>query len=159
VVIGSVWTFNMFNIIYLVSGGGARTARPTSSSPRPTAGRSSVGDRYGYAAAYAVLIFGVLLGYGALGTASSVSEGDLMKRHPADGLCPGAPRHASSLVLVTCAALYPVLWVLKMAFSPGQSFSAWGISSRSPPITLDNFRGRDRHQSDAQGSGCSVASS
>ena len=39
VVLGSVWTFNMFNIIYLVSGG-EPDSPPTSSSRMPTAGPS-----------------------------------------------------------------------------------------------------------------------
>ena len=44
-----------------------------------------------------------------------------------------------AIVLVTLAALYPVLWVLKMAFSPGQSFSM-DLSPIPTAITLDNFR-------------------
>ncbi len=62
VVLGSVWTFNMFNVIYLVSGG-----EPNSSSEilisEAYRWAFSRGNRYGYAAAYAVLIFGVLLIY------------------------------------------------------------------------------------------------
>jgi arabinogalactan oligomer/maltooligosaccharide transport system permease protein len=62
VVLGSVWTFNMFNVIYLVSGG-----EPNSSSEilisEAYRWAFSLGNRYGYAAAYAVLIFGVLLVY------------------------------------------------------------------------------------------------
>ncbi|MFT4703001.1 MAG: arabinogalactan oligomer/maltooligosaccharide transport system permease protein [Bradymonadia bacterium] len=67
VILGSVWTFNMFNIIYLVSGG-----EPDSSSDiliteayRWAFERQ---ERYGYAAAYGVLIFGALLLYTALTT-------------------------------------------------------------------------------------------
>ncbi|MCO4747265.1 MAG: sugar ABC transporter permease, partial [Proteobacteria bacterium] len=59
IIIGSVWTFNMFNVIYLVSAG-----EPDGSSEiliseayRWAFSRS---NRYGYAAAYAVIIFGVL---------------------------------------------------------------------------------------------------
>jgi arabinogalactan oligomer/maltooligosaccharide transport system permease protein len=42
------------------------------------------------------------------------------------------------LVPVTIAALYPVMWVLKMALSPGQGFdsSAWPFPSH---VTLSNF--------------------
>ena len=62
VVLGSVWTFNMFNIIYLVSGGepDASTEILISEAYKWAFER---GDRYGYAAAYSVLIFGVLLVY------------------------------------------------------------------------------------------------
>jgi arabinogalactan oligomer/maltooligosaccharide transport system permease protein len=60
VVLGSVWTFNMFNIIYLVSGGEPDGASEIliSEAYRWAFTR---GHRYGYAAAYAVLVFGVLL--------------------------------------------------------------------------------------------------
>ncbi|MCB9507534.1 MAG: extracellular solute-binding protein [Myxococcales bacterium] len=62
VVLGTVWTFNMFNIIYLVSGGGpdASTDILITEAYRWAFER---GERYGYAAAYGVLIFGVLLIY------------------------------------------------------------------------------------------------
>ena len=67
IILGSVWTFNMFNIIYLVSGG------------EPDSGTDILisdaykwaferGSRYGYAAAYAVLIFGILLLWSKMGT-------------------------------------------------------------------------------------------
>jgi len=63
VVLGSVWTFNNFNIIYLVSGGepDGSTEILISEAYRWAFTR---GHRYGYAAAYAVLIFGVLVGWG-----------------------------------------------------------------------------------------------
>ena len=62
VVLGSVWTFNMFNIIYLVSGGepDGGTEILISEAYRWAFSR---GNRYGYASAYAVLVFGVLLLY------------------------------------------------------------------------------------------------
>ncbi|MBT3219985.1 MAG: extracellular solute-binding protein [Proteobacteria bacterium] len=62
VILGSVWTFNMFNVIYLVSAG-----EPDSSTEilisEAYRWAFSRGNRYGYASAYAVLIFGVLLIY------------------------------------------------------------------------------------------------
>jgi arabinogalactan oligomer/maltooligosaccharide transport system permease protein len=60
VLLGSVWTFNMFNIIFLVSGGepDGSTEILISEAYRWAFTR---GHRYGYAAAYAVLIFGVLI--------------------------------------------------------------------------------------------------
>lgn len=62
VILGSVWTFNMFNVVYLVSAG-----EPNSSTEilisEAYRWAFSRGNRYGYAAAYAVLIFGVLLLY------------------------------------------------------------------------------------------------
>jgi arabinogalactan oligomer/maltooligosaccharide transport system permease protein len=63
VILGSVWTFNMFNVIYLVSAGepDGSTDILVSQAYRWAFTR---GHRYGYAAAYAVLIFGVLLLYG-----------------------------------------------------------------------------------------------
>jgi len=66
VILGSVWTFNMFNIIYLVSGGepDGSTDILISEAYRWAFTR---GHRYGYASAYAVLIFFVLLGYSRLG--------------------------------------------------------------------------------------------
>jgi arabinogalactan oligomer/maltooligosaccharide transport system permease protein len=62
VILGTIWTFNMFNIIYLVSRGA------------PNGGTDILvieafrwaferGDRYGYAAAYSTLIFGILFAY------------------------------------------------------------------------------------------------
>jgi arabinogalactan oligomer/maltooligosaccharide transport system permease protein len=62
VVLGSVWTFNMFNVIYLVSAGepDGSTEILISEAYRWAFSR---GERYGYAAAYAVLIFVALYGY------------------------------------------------------------------------------------------------
>ena len=59
VVLGSVWTFNMFNVIYLVSGGepDGKTDILVSEAYRWAFARNS---QLGYAAAYAVIIFGVL---------------------------------------------------------------------------------------------------
>jgi len=59
VIMGSVWTFNMFNVIYLVSGGepDGGTEILVSEAYRWAFTR---GNQYGYAAAYAVLIFGIL---------------------------------------------------------------------------------------------------
>lgn len=63
VVLGTVWTFNMFNIIYLVSAGApdGSTEILISEAYKWAFSRQ---EQYGYAAAYAVLIFFVLLGYG-----------------------------------------------------------------------------------------------
>ncbi len=65
VVLGSVWTFNAFNVIYLVSGGepDGTTDILVSQAYRWAFTR---GHRYGYAAAYAVIIFGVLVLWGQL---------------------------------------------------------------------------------------------
>ncbi|NCG19530.1 MAG: extracellular solute-binding protein [Rhodobacterales bacterium] len=62
IILGSVWTFNMFNVVYLVSGGepNSGTEILISDAYRWAFSR---GNRYGYAAAYAVIIFGVLLAY------------------------------------------------------------------------------------------------
>jgi arabinogalactan oligomer/maltooligosaccharide transport system permease protein len=62
IVISIVWTFNMFNVIYLVSAGepgGATEILVTQ------AYKFAFEEyRYGYAAAYSVVIFAILLGYG-----------------------------------------------------------------------------------------------
>ncbi len=60
ILMGSVWTFNMFNVVFLVSGGepDGATEILVSDAWRWAFSR---GNRYGYASAYAVLIFGVLL--------------------------------------------------------------------------------------------------
>jgi arabinogalactan oligomer/maltooligosaccharide transport system permease protein len=65
VVLGTVWTFNMFNVVWLVSGGEPDGATDilVSEAYRWAFAR---GERYGYAAAYAVLIFLLLLGYSRL---------------------------------------------------------------------------------------------
>ncbi|MBI5527588.1 MAG: ABC transporter permease subunit, partial [Deltaproteobacteria bacterium] len=62
VILGSVWTFNMFNIVYLVSGGepDGATEILISESYKWAFERQ---ERYGYAAAYATLIFIALLVY------------------------------------------------------------------------------------------------
>ncbi len=62
IILGSVWTFNSFNIIYLVSAGepDGGTEILISEAYRWAFTR---GHRYGYAAAYALLIFFVLFGY------------------------------------------------------------------------------------------------
>ncbi len=62
-VLGSVWTFNQFNVIYLVSAGepDGSTDILVSQAYRWAFTR---GHRYGYAAAYALLIFGLLVLYG-----------------------------------------------------------------------------------------------
>lgn len=64
IVLGTVWTFNMFNIIYLVSGGepDGSTEILISEAYKWAFTRQ---EQYGYAAAYAVLIFFVLLAYSA----------------------------------------------------------------------------------------------
>ena len=60
-ILGSIWTFNMFNIIYLVSEG-----QPNGSTDiliTEAYRWAFEQDRHGYAAAYSVLIFLILLGY------------------------------------------------------------------------------------------------
>ncbi len=62
IVLGTIWTFNMFNIIYLVSGGepGGSTDILISEAYRWAFERRA---QYGYAAAYATLIFILLVVY------------------------------------------------------------------------------------------------
>jgi arabinogalactan oligomer/maltooligosaccharide transport system permease protein len=65
VVLGSVWTFNMFNIVYLVSGGEPDGASEIliSEAYRWAFTRQ---EQYGYASAYGVLVFLALLVYSRL---------------------------------------------------------------------------------------------
>jgi len=64
VIISVVWTFNMFNIIYLVTGGepGSSTEILVTQAYKFAFERY----RYGYAAAYSTVIFGILLVYGSI---------------------------------------------------------------------------------------------
>lgn len=64
IVLGTVWTFNMFNIIYLVSGGapGGNTDILITEAFRWAFERGQ-GGAFGYAASYSTLIFLMLLGY------------------------------------------------------------------------------------------------
>jgi arabinogalactan oligomer/maltooligosaccharide transport system permease protein len=59
VALGAIWTFNMFNVVFLVSGGepDGQTDILVSEAYRWAFTRQA---QYGYAAAYAVLIFGLL---------------------------------------------------------------------------------------------------
>jgi arabinogalactan oligomer/maltooligosaccharide transport system permease protein len=65
VVLGAIWTFNMFNVIYLVSGGqpGGSTDILVTEAYRWAFER---GERYGLAAAYATIILAILLAWTAL---------------------------------------------------------------------------------------------
>ena len=72
VILGSVWTFNMFNIIYLVSAGepGGSTEILISEAYKWAFTRQA---QYGYASAYSLLIFGILILYTLL--TKKVTEG------------------------------------------------------------------------------------
>jgi arabinogalactan oligomer / maltooligosaccharide transport system permease protein len=74
VVLGSVWTFNMFNVVFLVSGGepDGTTDILVSEAYRWAFTRDK---QYGYAAAYAVLIF-LLLAFGSRVLGRRVSTGE-----------------------------------------------------------------------------------
>jgi arabinogalactan oligomer/maltooligosaccharide transport system permease protein len=67
VALGSIWTFNMFNVIFLVSGGkpGNSTNILVTDAYRWAFER---GERYGMAAAYATIIFLILLLWTVFGT-------------------------------------------------------------------------------------------
>ncbi len=64
VILSVVWTFNMFNIIYLVTAGdpGGSTEILVTQAYKYAFERY----RYGYAAAYSTVIFGILLVYGSI---------------------------------------------------------------------------------------------
>ena len=67
VALGAIWTFNMFNVIFLVSGGapGGSTNILVTDAYRWAFER---GERYGMAAAYATIIFLILLLWTVFGT-------------------------------------------------------------------------------------------
>jgi len=80
VVLGSVWTFNMFNVVFLVSGGepDGTTDILVSEAYRWAFARNA---QLGYAAAYAVIIFGLLAlisrALGSIGKSAADADGDV----------------------------------------------------------------------------------
>ena len=74
IILGSVWTFNMFNIIYLVSAGepDGGTEILISEAYKWAFTRQA---QYGYASAYGLLVFGILILYTAL--TKRVTGGDV----------------------------------------------------------------------------------
>ncbi|MBN1944601.1 MAG: sugar ABC transporter permease [Bradymonadales bacterium] len=74
VILGSIWTFNMFNIIYLVSGGGPNSSTEILITQAYKA--FYVLGRWGYAAAYSVIIFLILLVFSSImNRVSKATEG------------------------------------------------------------------------------------
>lgn len=61
IILGSIWTFNMFNVIYLVSGGGPENSTEILITDAYRAFAEL--NRYGLAAAYSVIIFVILFLY------------------------------------------------------------------------------------------------
>ncbi len=66
IIISVVWTFNMFNVIYLVSGGSPAGANEILITKSYKIAFEEY--RYGYAAAYSVVIFFILMFYGVFQT-------------------------------------------------------------------------------------------
>ena len=62
VILSVIWTFNMFNIIYLVSAGEPADATEILITQAYKIAFEQY--RYGYAAAYSMIIFVILLAYG-----------------------------------------------------------------------------------------------
>jgi arabinogalactan oligomer/maltooligosaccharide transport system permease protein len=74
VILSVVWTFNMFNIIYLVTGGAPDSATEILVTQAYKFAFEKY--QYGYAAAYATIIFGILLLYGTVqNRATRATEG------------------------------------------------------------------------------------
>ena len=74
VILSVVWTFNMFNIIYLVTGGAPNGATEILVTQAYKFAFEKY--QYGYAAAYATIIFGILLVYGNIqNRATKATEG------------------------------------------------------------------------------------
>ena len=99
VVLGAVWTFNMFNVVFLVSGGepDGTTDILVSEAYRWAFTRD---NQYGYAAAYAVLIFLLLAGGSRIfGRKLTPARGRRMTRRPLEGrssrTCCSSPRARS----------------------------------------------------------------
>lgn len=72
IILGAVWTFNMFNVIYLVSGGAPSNS--TDILITEAYRWAFEKDRYGYAAAYSLIIFFILLLYSFVTSKLSRSE-------------------------------------------------------------------------------------
>ena len=66
VILGSIWTFNMFNVIYLVSGGEPAGANEILITKAYKIAFEEY--RYAYSAAYSTVIFLILLVYGVFQT-------------------------------------------------------------------------------------------
>jgi ABC-type sugar transport system permease subunit len=62
IILGTIWTFNQFNVIYLVSGGGPDGATELLITDAYKIAFEQY--RYGYAAAYCIIIFILLFSYG-----------------------------------------------------------------------------------------------
>ncbi|GEM_PF-886206 len=74
VILGTIWTFNQFNVIYLVSGGGPDGATELLITDAYKLAFEQY--RYGYAAAYCIIIFALLLIYGVFtNKVSKASQG------------------------------------------------------------------------------------
>lgn len=74
VILGTVWTFNQFNIVYLVSGGEPDNATDILISEAWRWGFARR-EQYGYAAAYGALIFLLLLAWSALSSRLTADKG------------------------------------------------------------------------------------
>jgi len=133
VALGSIWTFNMFNVIYLVSAGapGGSTNILVTDAYRWAFER---GERYGMAAAYATIIFGILLLWTVFGAPDRRPR---MTSHEVAASSPRAPdpdlRGADR---ARRGRAVPVLLVCKKAFEPGRQFAL----SASPIPTENHAR-------------------
>ena len=148
ILLGLIWTFNMFNIIFLITGGGPANATQIF----PTfAYRAAFTDYlYGQAAAWGVIILSMLLVFGTalpLGRRASRARRP-GREHPATQSAPGpisgalvrgvgltgreaqAPGGGGSgtcrcsctaILIVACViAVFPVFWILISSFKPQQ---------------------------------------
>ncbi len=74
IILGTIWTFNMFNIIYLVSNGAPN--RSTDILITQAYRYAFENFNWGYAAAYSIIIFAILLAYGTFSNkATRATEG------------------------------------------------------------------------------------
>jgi hypothetical protein len=91
--------------------------------------------RYGYAAAYSTIIFVILLAYGDVAEPHHPSHGGDRHEPPGDQM-PHAPLHL--FLILVAITLYPVLWVVTIAFSGGRARRS--PTCRTTPAWLDRLR-------------------
>ena len=144
ILLGLIWTFNMFNIIFLITGGGPANATQIF----PTfAYRAAFTDYlYGQAAAWGVIILSMLLVFGTgyrwlvAGAARRPGREHARRGHPRARQRRARPRRrarraasagraaggsgtcrcsfTASLIFACVIAIFPVLWILISSFKP-----------------------------------------
>ena len=118
IILSVVWTFNMFNIIFLVCGGEPGGANEILITKAYKIAFEQY--QYAYAAAYSTVIFIILLVYGYFQTRMTRATESYLRRRRMREKTNHFWIHVG-LISFTLLAIYPVLWVLALAFSGQQS--------------------------------------